>query len=99
MKKVLVVHHGEYSNLEVLSFVSRCRHFMWIATFRLHGASLQATRLTYNANRELKQLRRQRQQSRHLILKIWEMVIIFSSSHPFFLTEHAENGLGEVSLK
>ena len=30
VKNVLVVHHGEYNNLEVLSFVSRCRHFMWI---------------------------------------------------------------------
>ena len=30
VKNVLVVHHGEYNNLEVLSFVSRCRQFMWI---------------------------------------------------------------------
>ena len=56
-------------------------------------------------NRELKQQRRERRRKRHLKINInmgngdYFFVIIASSSHPLFLTEHAGNGLVEAPLK
>ena len=55
-------------------------------------------------NRELKQQRRERRRKRHLKININMgnvdyFVIIASSSHPLFLTEHAGNGLVEAPLK
>ena len=48
VQKVLVIHHGEFKNIKELSFVPRCRHLIWVATFRrVNSASLlQAIRST-----------------------------------------------------
>lgn len=44
VEKVLVIHHGEFKNIKELSFVPRCRHLIWIATFRrVNSASLLQT--------------------------------------------------------
>ena len=51
VEKLSVVHHDENNYIRVLSFVSRRRHLMWIATFRQHTACLlQATRSTFFTN-------------------------------------------------
>ena len=48
VQKLSVVDRGENNNIKVLSFVSRRRHLVWIATFRLHAACLlQATKYTF----------------------------------------------------
>ena len=51
-RKVLVIHHGEFNNIKELSFVSRCRHLIWIVMFRrlISTSLLQAMRSTYSAS-------------------------------------------------